>query len=55
MALENPDSTITPNGGGSRIVTDDNAIPDIVARYNQKLINGSLSVAAIARQISADF
>ncbi len=54
LALENPESTITPNGGGGRIVTDDNATPDVVARYNHKFANGSLSVAAMARQLSAD-
>lgn len=54
VAVENPESTITPFGGGGRIVTDDNATPDIVGRYNHKFRNGSLSVAAIARQISID-
>ena len=55
FAIENPESTITPNGGGGRIVTDDNAVPDLVARYNHKFANGSVSVAAIARQLAANF
>jgi hypothetical protein len=54
FALENPESTITPFGGGGRIVTDDNGTPDVVARYN--LTSGSLSLtfAALLRQLAYD-
>ena len=34
FALENPETTITPYGGGSRIVADDNLAPDAALRYN---------------------
>lgn len=54
FALENPETTLTPNGGGGRIVTDDGGIPDIVGRYNYKFGRGSISVAAIARQLTAN-
>ena len=36
FALENPETTVTPNGGGGRIVADDNNVPDFVARYMSK-------------------
>lgn len=54
IALENPESTITPNGGGGRIVSDDNAAPDLIARYTFKADNGHLSVAAIIRSLTCD-
>ena len=34
FAVENPETTITPHGGGNRIVADDNKLPDGVVRYN---------------------
>lgn len=34
VALENPESTITPFGGGARITTDDNATPDLTFGYS---------------------
>ena len=54
FSAENPETTITPFGGGARIVADDNSIPDLTARYNHKLNNGSVSVAAIFRQLALD-
>ena len=54
FAVENPETTVTPFGGGGRIVTDDNAAPDFVARYNYKSDNLSLVVAGLARQLSYD-
>lgn len=52
FAVENPESTITPFGGGGRIVTDDNSLPDFVGRYNFNSAGLSFSVAALARQLS---
>ena len=52
VALENPETTVTPFGGGARIVTDDNALPDVVMRYIYKEDWGWLSAATIARQLS---
>ncbi len=54
FALENPETTVTPFGGGSRIVTDDNEAPDFVARYNYNAGDLSLVVAGLARQLSYD-
>lgn len=47
FALENPETTITPFGGGARVTTDDGVMPDLVLRYNA----ANFSIAAIARQL----
>ena len=52
FALENPETTITPFGGGGRIVSDDNGTPDFVARYNHKADWGHLTVSALLRQLA---
>lgn len=52
FALENPETTITPYGGGGRIVADDNLVPDMVVRYNLKGDWGIFSVAGMLRQLS---
>jgi hypothetical protein len=51
FAIENPETTITPFGGGGRIVADDNRVPDLVGRYNMTGDWGSFTVAAIAREL----
>ena len=52
FALENSESTITPFGGGGRIVSDDGAIPDAVVRYTHSADWGHVSVAGIIRQLN---
>ncbi len=54
MALENPETTLTPNGGGGRIVTDDNGMPDVVLRYTHKADWGHIKVAGLGRQLVFD-
>ena len=54
FALENPETTITPYGGGGRIVSDDNRVPDAVLRYNMKGDWGTFTVAGIYRQLRYD-
>jgi hypothetical protein len=54
FALENPETTVTPFGGGGRIVTDTAHIPDLVARYNHNADWGQFSVAALGRQLGID-
>lgn len=54
LALENPETTVTPNGGGSRIVADDNAVPDFIAAYTTKQDWGYVKVAGLVRQLSYD-
>ena len=54
FALENPETTITPYGGGGRIVSDDNAMPDLVLRYNHKQDWGHVTVAGLFRSLEND-
>lgn len=54
FALENPETTITPYGGGSRIVADDNLVPDAALRYNLTGDWGQFTAAALYRQLSYD-
>ncbi len=51
FALEAGDATVTPASGAGRIEADSNFIPDVVARYNLKGDFGSMSFAAIGRQL----
>jgi len=51
FAVENPETTITPNGGGGRIIADDSRVPDFVARYNLNRDWGGFTVAGIYRQL----
>jgi hypothetical protein len=52
LAAENPETTITPYGGGGRIVADDNMLPDVVLRYNMKGDWGSFTAAGILRELA---
>lgn len=53
IAIENPETTVTPFGGGGRIVADDNAVPDLAANYAFKMDNGNyVKVSALMRQLS---
>jgi len=54
FAAENPETTITPYGGGGRVVSDDNIMPDLVARYNLSGDWGSFTVAGILRELACD-
>ena len=54
FAVENPETTITPFGGGARIVTDDGAIPDLVGRYTFTLDDGYVKAAALFRSLDYD-
>ncbi len=54
LAFENPETTITPYGGGVRLVGDDNTVPDTVLRYNMKGDWGSFSAAGMYRQLRYD-
>jgi hypothetical protein len=51
FAIENPETTITPYGGGGRIVADDSRVPDLVGRYNMTGDWGAFTVAATAREL----
>lgn len=50
VALENPDTTVTPLGGG-RIDADDNSLPELAARYTWKGDWGHLQIGGMLRQL----
>ena len=52
FSIENPETTVTPNGGGTRIVADDNELPDFVGRYNYQHKDLSLVGAVLLRQLT---
>ena len=52
LAFENPETTVTPYGGGGRIVADDSKVPDTVLRYNLKGDWGTFTAAGIVRQMA---
>jgi hypothetical protein len=54
FSIENPETTVTPNGGGDRITTNDNTLPDFVGRYNYKQGDLSLVGALLLRQLTMD-
>ncbi|WP_434938275.1 DcaP family trimeric outer membrane transporter [Shewanella sp. HL-SH8] len=55
FALENPETTLTPNGGGGRITSGSGVIPDVVARYNFTSEGGAAySLAGIVRQLNIE-
>jgi len=51
IAFENPETTVTPYGGGGRIVADDNKVPDTVLRYNLTGDWGAFTAAGMVRQL----
>jgi hypothetical protein len=54
FSLENPETTITPHGGGSQIVADTSKLPDAVLRYNHEKNGYSLTMAGILRQLDLE-
>ncbi|AZG73766.1 DcaP family trimeric outer membrane transporter [Shewanella livingstonensis] len=55
FSIENPETTVTPLGGGGRITSGSGVVPDFVGRYNFSAGNGSAySVAAIIRQLDLE-
>lgn len=54
VAVENPETTVTPFGGGARITSSDGVVPDITAKYSGQSGQFSYSIAGIVRQLSYD-
>lgn len=54
FSIENPETTVTPFGGGARITSSDGAMPDLTAKYAGKAGNFSYSVAGLIRQLAYD-
>lgn len=52
IALESPETTIAPRGGGPRIVADDSAIPDFAIKYDYKTKLGDITFSGILRQLA---
>ncbi|HWT15441.1 MAG TPA: DcaP family trimeric outer membrane transporter [Patescibacteria group bacterium] len=52
LSVENPETTITPFHGGTRIVSDDNSLPDFTARYLHKATWGHVTAAILFRQLA---
>ncbi|MCG8368975.1 MAG: DcaP family trimeric outer membrane transporter [Proteobacteria bacterium] len=53
FALENPETTITPFGGGPTVTTDDGSLPDLVGRYSLNLADGHVRAAVLFRELAA--
>ncbi|MBS3744509.1 MAG: porin [Wenzhouxiangellaceae bacterium] len=53
IALENPESSITPVGGG-RIEADDNKLPELAARYTWSGDWGHFQLGGLLRQLEID-
>ena len=51
VSVENPETTVTPFGGGARIIADDNSIPDFTARYALSKPWGDFQFAGLLRQL----
>jgi cob(I)alamin adenosyltransferase len=51
VSVENPETTVTPFGGGARIVADDNSLPDFTARYAASKPWGDFQFAGLLRQL----
>ena len=51
IAVENPETTVTPFGGGARIVADDNSLPDLTARYVATRPWGEVQLSGLLRQL----
>ena len=51
VSVENPETTVTPFGGGTRLVADDNSLPDFTARYAVSRPWGDVQFAGLLRQL----
>lgn len=51
VSVENPETTVTPFGGGTRVVADDNSLPDFTARYAVSRPWGDVQFAGLLRQL----
>ena len=55
IALENPETTLTPHTGGARITSGSGVVPDVIARYNFSQEGGAAySLAGIVRQLNIE-
>jgi hypothetical protein len=52
ISVENPETTVTPFLGATRIIADDSSLPDLTARYAVARPWGEASIAGIVRQLA---
>ena len=52
VALENPETTVTPNGGGGRFETDDAVLPELAMRYRWSDDWGHVQLGGMLRQLA---
>jgi hypothetical protein len=53
-SLENPETTIIPNGGGAPLQSDRGAMPDLTLRYGWKGAWGTFGFGALMRDLKID-
>lgn len=51
VALENPETTVTPFGGGGRIDADDSSLPDLAANYRYAGDFGHIQLSGLLRRL----
>ncbi len=51
FSAENPETLLTPHGGGARISSEDNSLPDFTLRYTRKGDWGHFGIAGLFRQL----
>ena len=51
FSAENPQTLLTPHGGGARISSDDNNLPDFTVRYTKRGDWGHFGIAGLFRQL----
>ncbi len=54
VALENPETTIIPNGGGATVQSDRGLLPDFTLRYGWKGSWGSFGIGGLLRDLKID-
>ncbi|MES2684158.1 MAG: DcaP family trimeric outer membrane transporter [Pseudomonadota bacterium] len=54
FALENPETSVLPDGGGAVAGSGDGLLPDAVLRYNLKVGMAELSVSGLLRQLKVE-
>ncbi len=54
VALENPETTLIPNGGGAGIASDRGTLPDLTLRYGWKGDWGSFGIGGLLRELRID-
>jgi hypothetical protein len=54
LALENPETSVLPGGGGAVAGSGDGVLPDFTARYGFKLGSAELSIAGLLRQLKVE-